>query len=247
VTLNYPTTDDATRAVRLASLVAALFDDVPEIGTDRGLGAETAIARRIDELGARLPFADATLRARADQLVRRLDSVQRVAAKHGILLEDVGIEVRSRQAVRFIMREGWLLLVGGPIALWGRLNHWLPFRAAQFVASLSVESAADPAMRTLVAGTAFVLMTYLAQTAVVAAIWGPFVSIAYLASLPIAADINFYLSDRLRRAVYRARAFLRFRRDPALHRRLLEELSELRADVLAFDRALGDRMEAGAT
>jgi hypothetical protein len=99
----------------------------------------------------------------------------------------------------------------------------------------------------LVAGTAFVILTYLAQTAVVAAIWGPLVSIAYLASLPIAADINFYLSDRLRRAIYRARAFLRFRRDPALHRRLREELSDLRADVLAFDRALGERMEAGAT
>ena len=247
VTLNYPTIDDATRAVRLATLVAALFDDVPEIGTDRGLGTEAAIARRIDELGERLPFADATLRAQADQLVRRLDAVQRVASKHGVLLEDVGIETRSRRAVRFIVREGWLLVVGGPIALWGRLNHWLPFRAAQFVASRSVESAADPAMRTLVAGAAFVLLTYLAQTAVVAAIWGPLVSIAYLASLPIAADINFYLSDRLRRAVYRARAFLRFRRDPALHRRLLEELSDLRSDVLAFDRALGEMIEAGAT
>jgi hypothetical protein len=90
-------------------------------------------------------------------------------------------------------------------------------------------------------------MTYLAQTAVVAAVWGPLVSVAYLASLPIAADINFYLSDRLRRAVHRARAFVRFRRDPALHRRLLEELSDLRVDVLAFDRALDERAGAGTT
>jgi len=64
--------------------------------------------------------------------------------------------------------------------------------------------------------------------------------------LPIAADINFYLSDRLRRAVDRARAWLRFRRDPGLHQRLMDELSLLRADVLSFDRELGDRIAASS-
>jgi 1-acyl-sn-glycerol-3-phosphate acyltransferase len=243
VTFNYPTVDDATRAVRLASLIAALFEPVPAMGVvDRRLGAETAIARRIEELSARLPFADAGLRAQSDQLVRRLDAVQRVAAKHGVLIEDVGITLEYRRALRFALREGWLLAVGGPVALWGRLNHWLPFRAARLIAMRSVDSAADPAMRTLVAGTAFVLLTYLAQTAVVAAIWSPVVALTYLVSLPIAADINFYLSDRLSRAVYRARAWVRFRRDPELHQRLMDELSLLRADVLAFDRELGDRV-----
>lgn len=242
VTFNYPTIDDAARAVRLASLIAALFESVPSIGVvDRRLGAETAIARRIEELTERLPFADAGLRAQADQLVRRLDAVQRVAAKHGILIEDVGITLGPLRAARFIVRESWLLVIGGPIALWGRVNHWLPFRAARLVAMRSVDSAADPAMRTLVAGTAFVLLTYLAQTAVVSAIWSPLAALGYLVSLPLAADINFYLSDRLSRAAYRARAFLRFRRDPELHQRLIDELSRLRDDVTAFDRDLGDR------
>src|SRR5205807_5675644 len=140
------------------------------------------------------------LRGQADQLVRRLEGVQRVAAKHGVLIEDVGITLEYRLALRFVLREGWLLAVGGPIALWGRLNHWLPLRAARLIAMRSVDSAADPAMRTLIAGTAFVLLTYLAQTAVVAVLWGPIVALGYLVSLPIAADINFYLSDRLRRA-----------------------------------------------
>ena len=110
----------STRAVRLASLIAALFERVPTMGVaDRRLGAETGIARRIEELSTRLPFADASLRAQADQLVRRLDAVQRVAAKHGVLIEDVGITLESRRALRFIVREGWLLAVGGPVALGG--------------------------------------------------------------------------------------------------------------------------------
>ena len=240
VTLNYSTVDDAVRSVQLASLVAALFDDVPPLGqASRPLAEETAIARRIDELRTRLPFSDASLRAEADSLIGRLESLQRLAAQHEIMIEDLGVERDLQRAARFVAREGWLLLVGGPIALWGRLNHWLPFRLARVVAMQSVESAADPAMRALVSGTVFVLLTYLAQTALVAAIWGPLVGLGYLVSLPLAAEINFRLSDRTRRAFARARAFLLFRRDRSLHNRVRGELESLRADVLAFDQALG--------
>lgn len=245
VTLNYPTIDDATRAVRLASLIAALFEEVPSIGVvDRGLGVEMAIARRIDELSVRLRHADNALRRQADQLVRRLDAVEHVAANHGLVIEDVGISIEPRRALGFVVREGWLLIVGGPIAIWGRVNHWLPFGAARLIAMREIDSAADPAMRTLVAGTAFVALTYLAQSVVVAALWGPAIALAYLVSLPVAADINFYLSDRLHRALQRANAFLRFRRDPELHRRLAEELASLRQDVRAFDAALGAERSA---
>jgi glycerol-3-phosphate O-acyltransferase/dihydroxyacetone phosphate acyltransferase len=198
-----------------------------------------AIARRIDELSLRLQHADDSLRRRADQLSRRLDAVERVAMNHGVAIEDVGISLERRPAVRFVLREGWLLLVGGPIAVWGRLNHWLPFRAARILAMRSIDSAADPAMRTLVAGTAFVLLTYLAQSALVGVIWGPTAALIYLVSLPVAADINFSLSDRLQRTLRRARAFRRFRRDPGLQARLSDELASLRESVMAFDRALG--------
>ena len=242
VTMNYATTDDAARAVRLSSLVAALFEEVPPIGViDRSLGAEATIARRMDEIAARLPAADAATRAQADQLVRRLDATQRVAAKHGVLIEDVRISLEHHQAVTFVARESWLLLIAGPIALWGSVNHWLPFRAARVVARRSIESAADPAMRTLVAGTAFVILTYLVQSALVARLWGPLVAGVYLVSLPIAADVNFIMSDRLRRAAHRARTYLLFRRDPLLQERLAAELDTLRDDVLSFDRVLGDR------
>ena len=241
VTLNYATADDAARAVRLAAVIAALFDEVPPIGAvGRGLSVESGIARRIEALSTRLAAADAELRARADSLVRRLDATERVASKHGILLEDVGISLDGASGARFVLREGWLLMLGAPAAAWGRINHWLPFRAARAVAMRSVESAADPAMRTLVAGTAFVVLAYAVQTLIVGFITGPVVALAYLASLPIAAEINFALSDRLRRAAQRARAFRRFRRDPALQRRLLRKLEQLRADIVDFDRALAD-------
>lgn len=239
MTLNYSTIDDATRAVRLSALVAALFDVAPPIGAvGRKLGVETAIARRVEDLSARLPRASASLRAEADQLVARLDTLEQLVATHGILLEDVDISTDHSRALRFVIRESWLLLVAGPVALWGRINHWIPFRGARLVAAQSVESAADPAMRTLVAGLAFVLLMYLTQTVVVWFLWGPVVALLYLVSLPIAAEINFYSSERLERATQRARAYFLFRRDPALHARLAAELAALRTDVLSFERAL---------
>lgn len=239
LTLSYATTDDAVRAVRMASMIATMFEPTPPIDVvDRRFSIETSIARRIDAVVARLPIADPTLRSRADSLVSRLENVQAVAREHRLMLADARIDLDSPHAAWFLIREGWFLLVGGPIALWGRINHWLPFRAARLLAMRNVESAADPAMRTIINGAAFVVLTYLAQTALGWALFGPGLALLYLASLPLAADMNFYLSDRMRRARWRARAFLTFRRDPGLQRRLVGELTSLRDDVLEFERDL---------
>jgi 1-acyl-sn-glycerol-3-phosphate acyltransferase len=248
VTLNNETNDDASRATALAAVVAALFSDVPELrDPHRPLGSEAEIARRIEELRAELPAADAEARARADALVHRLDGLQRDVAAKGLAIEDIGITTRVRDAARFTVREGWLLLFAGPLAIWGRVNHYLPFHAARAIASRSVASAADPAMRTIVAGAALVSLAYLAQASLVAWLAGPLAALLYLVSLPIAADLNFYLSERLSRAVCRARTFLSFRRDPGLHRRLQLELEALRHETLALDatlRAAPERMRA---
>jgi hypothetical protein len=239
VTLNYASLDDAARTVRLASTIAALTEDVPEIGVvDRRLAVDTAVIRRLNEISRQIAVADQPTKLEAELLVRRLDAVSHVAAKHGVLLEDVGIPLSAGAGAGFLVREAWLLIIAGPIAIWGRMNHWLPFRAARLVGTRSIESAADPAMRTLVAGLAFVAFTYAVQTTVVAMLFGLGVGSAYFVSLPLAAEANFYLSDRLGRAVRRARTFIRFRRDPALQARLWGELSNLRSDVLRLERAL---------
>lgn len=239
VTTNYDTADDAARAQRLSSLVTTLFDHVPEIrAPDTRFLRETAIAKRLDQLIGLLERAGPAMRATADQLVQRLDAVQRVATSNRISLVDVRIPLDAVRGARFVFREGWVLAIGAPIAAWGRINHWLPFTAARAVAMRSVESAADPAMRTVVAGALFVLLAYIAQTIAVAAVWGPKIAAIYLVSLPVAADVHFYLSDRFRRAKRRARAFLLFRRDPALRQWLDEELSRLREDVVKFDATL---------
>ncbi len=240
LTLNYATIDDAARAVRLASAVAAVLDGPPSIGSgERRLGVEAAIAKRVDVLTARLPDASPTVREQSERVVARLDELQREVSERGLRIEDVDIKVDGLSGARFVVREGWILLLGGPVAMWGAVNHWLPFWAARSIAVRRGGDNADPAMRAVVAGSVFVLITYAAQSLLVDRVWGWRVALLYLASLPIAADINFSIRERLSRARRRATAFLVFRREPALRDRLTNALASLREDVLTLDRELG--------
>ena len=243
VTLNFASADDAARTVRLASTIAALLRDGTTSVGERGLDVDATIARRITESSARLAGAD-QLRARVDRLVSRLDSVAKTASEHRVSIEDIRISTNRQSALRFVVREGWILLLGAPVALWGRINHWLPFRAARVLALRSPTDASDPAMRTVIAGAVFVAITYLVQSAFVAVLWGGWVAAAYLVSLPIAADIDLSLSDRLTRVSRRARAFTLFRREPELHQYLKSELEALRTEVVALDRELGAGLPA---
>jgi hypothetical protein len=63
-------------------------------------------------------------------------------------------------------------------------------------------------------------------------------ALAYVVSLPIAAEVNFRFRPRLARAIRRARTYLRFRLKPELQQRLTRELRELRADSLAVENEL---------
>jgi glycerol-3-phosphate O-acyltransferase / dihydroxyacetone phosphate acyltransferase len=240
VTLNYPSANDAARTTHLASTIASLVVAGTTAATKRGFNVDAAIARRINDLSIRLASSD-PLRARADRFTARLDEVAQTVSAHHVSVEDIGIPVDTRSALRFIAREGWILLLGGPVAVWGRLNHWLPFRAARLIALRSPEDASDPAMRTVLAGAVFLLIMYVAQWAIVAAVWGLLPAGLYLVSLPLAADINFWLSDRLSRVVSRGRAFFLFRRAPALHQHLMKELDDLRIELWDLDRDLGAR------
>lgn len=240
LTLNYSSPDDATRAVRLASSVAAVLDSAASTaGGDRPLGVEAAIARRIDELSARLPRATPEHRAHADRVVVRLEEFQGELSRHDLRIEDLTVRTDTPAAVRFLVREGWIVLVGGPVALWGLINHWLPFRAARMIAVRPGRDNAEPAMRTVVAGAVFVLITYAAQSLVVAWAWSWPAALVYLASLPVAADVNFLIAGRLARARRRARAYRLLRRDDAMRARYVAELAALRTAIAEVDRELG--------
>jgi hypothetical protein len=90
-------------------------------------------------------------------------------------------------------------------------------------------------MRTIVAGTALVVAFYTAQGLAVGLLAGWITGVLYVASLPVAADINFLLAERRRRTIERARTYLRFRARPRLQARLQSELLRLREEAMEVE------------
>src|SRR5438034_1091735 len=242
VTLNFETADDVVRASALASSFARLFrgvESVPPVWRPHAsLSDEVSITRRIEAARARLAGAPDDVRRRVDGLLLRLSRFNQTLAQHRLAIEDAEIALDPTAGAGFVLREAPVFLVAGPFAFWGWLNHWLPFTLARAIAMRRIESAADPAMNTIVNGLGLVLLFYAAQAALVWAILGPLAALLYLASPPVAADVNFYLQARLARATRRARAYFLFRRRRGLQDELRAELRWLRDEALSIDASL---------
>jgi hypothetical protein len=249
VTLNYSSLDDASRAAALSSLFAALLTNVlPSVGDARNFAVEVSLARRIGNARrALMQTLDDPLRARADRLVHALFAFEERLARHRVGMEDVRISTESREAWPFLLREGAIIASAGPLALWGAVNHWIPFHAARAIAMRKVEAEFDPAMRTILAGTLMVIAFYALQGMLVAWFAGWLAALLYVISLPLAADVNLLFHERLRRAVRRARTYLLFRRRPKLQASLQQELQSLRLEALDIERQLRTETNAEAT
>jgi hypothetical protein len=242
VTLNYASADDAARAAALAALLAVTQQEqVQALGSARPLSVDVSVAARIEGVRQALTRTnDDRLRARVDRLIQDAAAFEETLRRHRISLDDVTISGDARYAPPFIAREFAIVALAGPVALWGAINHWIPFYAARLIARRSVESAVDPAMRTIVAGLALVLGFYTAQGIAVGLLAGWVTAALYVISLPLAADVNFLLADRRGRAVQRAATYLRFRRRPRLQARLQSELQRLRHEAVAIEAMVAD-------
>jgi glycerol-3-phosphate O-acyltransferase/dihydroxyacetone phosphate acyltransferase len=240
LTLNYGTVEEAAVNARLSAQLAALLRyDAPPISSAGDLRDQTAIARLLPAIRTAIDGGPAELSARAVAFQTDLGKLQATLDSHHVSLDDLAISRGIKEGARFVVRELLVLAVAGPIAAWGWLNHVIPFRAAITMGRRRHSDATVPAMRTMVAGAAFVLMVYMLQGAAFALLAGPWWAILYVVSLPVAADVNLRLHDRLQRARRRARTYLLFRRNPQLHDQLDSAARTLRAEGLALATATG--------
>jgi hypothetical protein len=93
-------------------------------------------------------------------------------------------------------------------------------------------------MRTILAGLVLVILFYVIATAAVAHVIGGLAALAYLVSLPISADIDLRFTERMAHVRQRMRAYLRFRREPALRDRLCSEHAWLSGEIDELARLL---------
>lgn len=239
VTLNYADVAEALRDHDLARFLAAVADEHGTVGRVRPLDEEVSLARRMREARALMDDAPADLVERGSALLARVDALDAELAQRRLSPADVGISTGEVPGLRFALREGSLLLLGAPAVAWGRIHHWVPFRLAMRVATATSDGSRDqPAMRTIVGGLVIVLAWYALLGAAAWRFFGPLAAGLYVLSLPIAADLDLRLSERIRRMRRRARAYFTFRRDPSLHARLTAEMAWIRREALALEDQL---------
>ncbi len=239
VMLSAPTAEELTGLQSLAgSVVAVLAADAPSLGAGRTLHEEYLIAARLARGFESLASLPPALQERAAAAQRRLAAFTAALGAARIDPADSAISLRRRHGARFVVRELLLMLALGPLALWGRVTHWIPFRLARRIAMRDVTSRDQPAMRTIVAGLGLVLASYALQGAVVWWLAGGLAAALWLALLPIAADVDLRYSDRITAAVRRTRAYLTLRRDPGLAESLARERAGLAAEITELDVAL---------
>ncbi|HEY0969636.1 MAG TPA: lysophospholipid acyltransferase family protein [Gemmatimonadales bacterium] len=236
VTLNFETAGEEARTMGVARALAAAFDGSRPLGSaETPLESAVAVAQRV-EAARRNLSAGGALPPRAEQFLARLATLRRDAARHHVMLEDAEIATGLLPGARFTVREGLLLLLALPVALWGAVNHLLPLRLAWWLARRRSRNLDEPAMHTIVGGLALVLLFYALQGAVVAWLAGPWWAAAYLATLPPAGVVELRTRDRLRRALRRARTYRLFRRDPALRQHFAAELAWLREEAMTVEK-----------
>lgn len=236
VTLSAPTAERLEQVQRVARLVTAILAPAaPPVGADQSLGDEYAVAARVARGLDTLPSLPPDLRQRATRALAEVEAFGRDLQSAGVAETDAAISLRKRHGVRFVAREVALLVLAGPVAAWGRITHWIPFRLARRAALRDVTARDQPAMRTIVWGLALTLINYAAQVAIVWALLGGWAALAHLTVLPIAADVDLRYSDRLRTAGRRMRTYLRLRRTPKLATRLAERRRALADEIRAVD------------
>jgi 1-acyl-sn-glycerol-3-phosphate acyltransferase len=240
VTLNFPTLDDARRVLAVSTTLTGVLDVFrPLRAPDPPLAESVRVAQRINAIAPRLPELEPTVAVRVQRFLERFAEFEQAIQENAIAASDVQMDTGVGAGTWFVIRELLIGAVAGPLALWGRANHWLPVRIARWLALRRSHTPDEPAMNTIVAGLILVLIFYSAQTILVGWMFGWITTLAYAISLPISATWDFRYADRLHRAVARVRTYVRFRRDRRLHDHLLSELAWLRADVIELDTLLG--------
>jgi len=187
--------------------------------------------------------ASPALAEQADRFTARVAALEAQLAARGATLADARISLHMRHGARFMVREGAVALLAFPVAVLGRVMHWVPLRVARAAAMrpLANDPSRDqPAMRTIVLGLGAVLAWYALHFALVARWLGVLPAIAWLVVISLAARVDFLFDDRLQRARERARTFLAFRRDPVFRAQALGDIDLLLEEAVALEAGLLD-------
>jgi glycerol-3-phosphate O-acyltransferase/dihydroxyacetone phosphate acyltransferase len=242
VTLNFATDEHVLRAIQLARTLSVLCGDFPTRVRGIEIENEVRAADRIEIATERLEGCPAALQVRAELLIGGLQDLEARLERRGIALRDLLLTGSGVHGRLFALRECALACLILPLAVLGRVSHWLPLRAARELALYTLRSDPSrdqPAMRTILIGLLTVPAWYALQAVAITTLAGGLRAGIWLSLCVVSANLDARYRERLERAVRRARALILIPGDlgfqdaiVANSRELVQQAAELEAALL---------------
>jgi hypothetical protein len=172
-------------------------------------------------------------------LARRVRRYRARLKRAGITPDEVYLPIHPGRAALFVVRELELVVVGAPLALFGMVNHILPYTSVRALARRMSTDKDHWASNVIYPGLVIFPFFYALQLAAAWWLLPHLWAAVYTVALPYTGYYAILYSDRLRRSWRRTATFLRF----LVHR---EEQTQLAAEgraIVTQIRELGARLE----
>lgn len=240
VTLNYRTRRESAILSWGAEILATDGEAPPPLGWREGSIA--AWFRLLERLQAGYRTLLTTHSAEVEALTKRVRQYRTELRRFGIAADEVYLPIHRGKALFFVFRELELLLIGAPFALFGFINHALPYFLVKGIAKKLSRDRDHWATNVVFPSFAIFPLCYALQIAA-AWMWLPALGSAlYAIALPYTGYVALLYGERLGATLRRLRTFVYFLQNRARQ----EELAREGRDIIAAIRALEPAASVGA-
>ena len=217
-------------------------EEMPEVAADplaRARWRQRA-ARAHSYLSAAEPVRLGALRHRLERYVGELEAA-------GLTDRDLSEGYRLRAVLRYALRQGLALIVGLPLALWGIVNHVLPYQLTALVVRALRPDADVEATYKVVVGAALYPLCWALEGWLAWRVLGGRLLAVFLVSLLPTAFFALSWTERLRRVGRDTRGLWAVLRDHGLRPHLLERRRALMDEFQALVEQVPERQLEGAS
>ncbi len=173
-------------------------------------------------------------------LARRVDAYRRELRRLGVEPAEVYLPIHAGRAAFFVIREVELLVIGGPLALLGLVNHVLPYLLVRTLARRLSRERDQWASNAVYPGLVVFPLFYALQVTTAWMMLPALAAAAYTLLLPVSGVYLLLWRDRVGSAWRRAKTFVRW----LLHGEVQQRLAEEGRRIIGGIEALAERARA---
>ena len=223
---------DDRHTLRLLELVEALWREIDGAPPQKD-------AARVGWLQRAMKTYRSLLERAPEETVafrRELEAFDAESQKAGLAAERLSRTYTLGTVARFVLGEGFSLLVGAPLALCGIVLHVLPYQLTAAAVRLIPHTDEEEATDKIAAGIVLYPLCWLAEGWIALALGGKAALVVFLVALLPTGFFALAWHERFDHVVQEARAFARFLGDRDLPRRLRRQREALVAELVQLAR-----------